>query len=118
MPTADESPKSRAALAAAALVHDGMIVGLGSGSTAALLIRRLGERIKQDGLKISAISTSDETTRLANSLGKRESLGNFAGVSLDEANMVLKRLTVRSGFRPLPFRNKADQLSECIPVTR
>ena len=69
MPTATESPKFRAAVAAAALVRDGMIVGLGSGSTAALLVRRLGERIKQEGLKITAVSTSDETTRLATSLG-------------------------------------------------
>ena len=69
MPANTESPKSRAALAAAALVRDGMIVGLGSGSTSALLVRRLGERIKREGLKITAVSTSDETTRLAKSLG-------------------------------------------------
>ena len=29
-----------------------MIVGLGSGSTAALMVRRLGERVEQEGLKI------------------------------------------------------------------
>ncbi len=69
MPAATESPKSRAAVTAAALVCDGMIVGLGSGSTSALLVRRLGERIKQEGLRITAVSTSDETTRLAISLG-------------------------------------------------
>ena len=63
------TPKSRAAAAAAMLVCDGMIVGLGSGSTAAILVRSLGERIQQEGLKITAISTSDETTRLAGSLG-------------------------------------------------
>jgi ribose 5-phosphate isomerase A len=69
LPANTEAPKSHAALAAAAMVSDGMIVGLGSGSTAALLVRCLGERIKQEGLKFTAISTSDETTRLANSLG-------------------------------------------------
>jgi ribose 5-phosphate isomerase A len=63
------NPKSRAAWAAATLVQNGMIVGLGSGTTAALLVRRLGERIKQEGLTITAVSTSDETTRLAASLG-------------------------------------------------
>ncbi len=63
------TPKSRAASAAATLVRDGMIVGLGSGSTAAILVRCLGERIKEEGLKITAVSTSDETTRLAGSLG-------------------------------------------------
>ncbi len=69
MPAATESPKSRAAVAAAELVRDGMIVGLGSGSTATLMIRRLGQRIEQEGLKITAISTSDETAVLAGSLG-------------------------------------------------
>jgi ribose 5-phosphate isomerase A len=64
-----ESPKSRAAFAAAALVRDGMIIGLGSGSTSALLVDCLGDRIKREGLKFTAISTSDETTRLAKSLG-------------------------------------------------
>jgi ribose 5-phosphate isomerase A len=69
VPAAIESPKARAAFAAAALVSDGMIVGLGSGSTSALLVRRLGERIKLEGLRITAVSTSDETTHLATSLG-------------------------------------------------
>jgi ribose 5-phosphate isomerase A len=69
VPAATESPKSRAAIAAAALVCDGMIVGLGSGTTAAILVKRLGERIKQEALKFTAVSTSDETTRLAITLG-------------------------------------------------
>jgi ribose 5-phosphate isomerase A len=69
VPAPNESPKSRAAVAAAALVSDGMIVGLGSGTTAAILVERLGERIKQEGLKITAVSTSDETTRLATKAG-------------------------------------------------
>src|SRR5580700_5364465 len=46
-----------------------MIIGLGSGSTSALLVDCLGDRIKREGLKFTAISTSDETTRLAKSLG-------------------------------------------------
>ena len=69
LPANTESPKSRAAFAAAALVRDGMIVGLGSGSTSALLVHWLGERIKREGLRFTAISTSEDTTRLATSLG-------------------------------------------------
>ena len=46
MPADTETPKSRAAVAGAALVRDGMIVGLGSGSTAALMVRRLAARIE------------------------------------------------------------------------
>ena len=69
MPIDTESPKSRAAVSAAALVWDGMTVGLGSGSTAAIMIRRLAERINKEGLNITAVSSSDETTLLAGSLG-------------------------------------------------
>ncbi len=68
MTTTTVSPKQRAALAAAALVQSGMIVGLGSGSTAALMVRRLGERVEQEGLKIIAVATSVATAELARSL--------------------------------------------------
>jgi ribose 5-phosphate isomerase A len=50
-------------------VTDGMIVGLGTGSTADYAIRRLAERVKDDGLRISAIPTSLRTELLANELG-------------------------------------------------
>jgi len=68
LPAETESPKERAAVAAAALVASGMIVGLGSGSTAALMVRRIGERVRQEGLKILAVATSDATASLARSL--------------------------------------------------
>lgn len=59
------SPKFRAAKAAAALVESGMVAGLGSGSTAALVIRALGERIEAEGLKIVGVPTSVATAELA-----------------------------------------------------
>lgn len=45
-----------------------MIVGLGTGSTAALLVHRLGERVAQEALKIVAVPTSVATADLARSL--------------------------------------------------
>ncbi len=69
MPPNTESPKLRAALAAAAFVENGMLVGLGSGSTAALMVRRIGERYREDNLKITAVATSVATAELARSLG-------------------------------------------------
>jgi ribose 5-phosphate isomerase A len=60
--------KAAAAESAAALVKDGMIVGLGSGSTAALAVNALGERVRQ-GLKITGIPTSEDTARQAKALG-------------------------------------------------
>ena len=48
-------------------LEDGMLVGLGSGSTVKFMVVKLAERIKQ-GLKITAVSTSSATTELAKSL--------------------------------------------------
>jgi len=49
-------------------IEDGMIVGLGTGSTVSLMLHKLSERI-QKGLNISAVSTSQATSKLASSLG-------------------------------------------------
>jgi ribose 5-phosphate isomerase A len=67
MATVDEM-KFAAAGAAAALVEDGMIVGLGSGSTATLAVSEIGKRVKS-GLRIIGIPTSEKTADLARSLG-------------------------------------------------
>lgn len=61
--------KHRASQAAAALVSNGMVVGLGSGTTASLTIRLLGERRHEEGLDFVGIATSDATAELAHSLG-------------------------------------------------
>lgn len=53
--------KKAAAEAAAALVENGMVVGLGSGSTAAYFVSSLGRRIAEEGLKVTGIPTSEET---------------------------------------------------------
>ena len=60
--------KREAALAALALVEPGMRLGLGTGSTAALLVEALGERVAQ-GLKVICVPTSEATHRQAESLG-------------------------------------------------
>src|SRR5271155_2901360 len=52
--------KREAAQAASALVTDGMIIGLGTGSTAKHLVSILGERVRA-GLNIIAIPTSEAT---------------------------------------------------------
>ena len=57
--------KKAAAEATANLVENGMVVGLGTGSTAAYFIARLGRRIAEDGLKISGIPTSEGTATQA-----------------------------------------------------
>jgi ribose 5-phosphate isomerase A len=59
-----ESQKDAAAARAVALVEDGMLVGLGTGSTAAWAVRRLGAKVRA-GLKIRGVPTSEATRRLA-----------------------------------------------------
>jgi len=63
-----EQEKEAAGRAAAKLVRDGDIVGLGSGSTAYFAVVALGERVKA-GLKIVGIPTSVQTAGLARQLG-------------------------------------------------
>src|SRR5215211_2873256 len=58
----------RLAVAAADLVMPGMLVGLGTGSTADAVTRELGRRVA-DGLVFSAVPTSDRTEALARDLG-------------------------------------------------
>jgi ribose 5-phosphate isomerase A len=60
--------KLAAAESAAALVTDGMIVGLGSGTTAALAVNALGRRVSE-GLRIVGIPTSEATGAQARALG-------------------------------------------------
>jgi ribose 5-phosphate isomerase A len=65
---ANEAEKEVAGRAAAKLVSDGNIVGLGTGSTAYFAVVALGERVKA-GLKIIGIPTSIKTADLARSVG-------------------------------------------------
>jgi len=51
------------------LVEPGMTLGLGSGSTATIWIRLLGEQVRDHGLKIRAIASSDDSERLGRSYG-------------------------------------------------
>ena len=80
--TGELSPIDKAKFVAAKravdFVEDGMRVGLGTGSTAAWMVRCLAEVVRQDGLKIRAVPTSTRTAALARELGVEV-------VSLDEA---------------------------------
>ena len=63
-----EAEKRAAAEAAALRVTDGMVVGLGTGSTADFAIRKLSERVAA-GLRISGVPTSRRSEDLARRLG-------------------------------------------------
>lgn len=59
-----EQQKVAAASYAAGMVEEGMTVGLGSGTTARILVQELGRRV-QAGLRIVGVPTSDDTADLA-----------------------------------------------------
>ncbi len=71
--TGELSPIDKAKFVAAKravdFIEDGMRVGLGTGSTAAWMVRCLGELVREDGLKISGVPTSTRTAELARQVG-------------------------------------------------
>lgn len=73
-----DKAKFVAAKKAASFVEDGMRVGLGTGSTAAWLVRCLGEQVRDHGLRITGVPTSTRTAELAREVG-------IDVISLDEA---------------------------------
>lgn len=73
-----DKAKFVAAKRAATFVEDGMRVGLGTGSTAAWLVRCLAERVEEEGLRFRGVPTSTRTAELARDLG-------LDVISLDEA---------------------------------
>lgn len=54
---------------AADLVQDGMVVGLGTGSTFFFALERLAERVKKEGLNIRGVPTSRDTEQRARAFG-------------------------------------------------
>ena len=70
---ADLSPIDKAKYVAARravdFVETGMKVGLGTGSTAAWMVRCLAERVRDDGLRVTCVATSRRTADLARDLG-------------------------------------------------
>ncbi len=73
-----DAAKYAAAKRAVAEVKDGMKLGLGTGSTAAWMVRCLGQRVRDEGLRITGVPTSERTAALAREAG-------IEVVTLDEA---------------------------------
>jgi ribose 5-phosphate isomerase A len=64
-----DKAKFVAAKRAVGFIEDGMKVGLGTGSTAAWMVRCLAERIREEGLRVQGVPTSTRTAQLAAQLG-------------------------------------------------
>ena len=64
-----EALKEEAGIAACAYVHDGMNVGLGTGSTVKYTILELGRQVREENLRIVGVPTSIATRNLAIEVG-------------------------------------------------
>jgi ribose 5-phosphate isomerase A len=100
--------KRQAAIVAVDEIRDGMIVGLGTGSTASWFIRELGESVR-NGLKVLAIPTSEASNRLATDVGIP--LTNFKDhpvidVTVDGADEVSPQLDLVKGLGGALVREK------------
>lgn len=61
--------KELVGIEAAKYVKDGMVVGLGTGSTAYYFVAEVGRRVQEEGLRITGVTTSSVTRQQAQSLG-------------------------------------------------
>ncbi len=60
-----EAMKAEAGIAACAFVKDRMTIGIGTGSTVKYTILEIGRRIREEGLKVAGIPTSEATEKLS-----------------------------------------------------
>ncbi len=100
--------KRLAALAALEEIRNGMVVGLGTGSTAAHFIRELGARVR-DGLNIVAIPSSEASREMAEQGGIRlTTLGEHPhiNVTVDGADEVSPQLDLTKGLGGALVREK------------
>ncbi|KAF1298417.1 ribose 5-phosphate isomerase A [Enterococcus sp. JM4C] len=61
--------KQMVGIEAAKYVKDGMVVGLGTGSTAKFMVDEIGRRVNEEGLSIIGVTTSKNTEKQALELG-------------------------------------------------
>jgi ribose 5-phosphate isomerase A len=97
--------KRQAALAALGEIRDGMIVGLGSGSTASIFIRELGKA----KLDVLGIPTSEESARIAKEVGVQLTTFNDhpdIDVTVDGADEVSPELHLTKGLGGALVREK------------
>ena len=101
--------KELAARKAVEYIQDGMVVGLGTGSTAEFAIRALGERVQEEGLEIQCVPTSEASAALGEQLGL--DVQNFednpvVDLTIDGADEVDPELNLIKGLGGALLREK------------
>ena len=117
--TADEQ-KEAVGEAALQYVKDGMKVGLGTGSTAAYFVKAIAREVKA-GKKLTLVSTSVQTTQLAESLGLTILDINDVGtldVCVDGADEIGEGLALIKGGGGALLREKLiwEQAKTCVVI--
>jgi ribose 5-phosphate isomerase A len=101
--------KQAAARAALEYVRGGMKLGLGTGSTAAHFIALLGDRIRQSGLKVVAVASSNASEALAREAGVpliEPSRGLRLDLAIDGADEIAPDLSLIKGNGGAMLREK------------
>ncbi len=111
--------KELAAAEAVRYVEDGMVVGLGSGSTASIAIRLIGDKVKAEGLEIVGVPTSKTSDLLGRAVGiKIVDLDNHPTVDLtiDGADEVDPRLNLIKGLGGALVREKIVAAASVVEI--
>lgn len=98
----------RAAERALEFIHEGMIVGVGSGHAAEMFLRLLADRVAR-GLRVQGVTTSRRTTELAAAVGVSVISLEVAGtvdVMIDGADEVDAQLDLIKGYGGALLREK------------
>ena len=111
--------KEAAAREAVKYVEDGMVVGLGSGSTANIAIKMIGEKMQDEGIEVVGIPTSIASDLLGRAVGiKIGDLDDYRHVDLtiDGADEVDGSLNLVKGLGGALLREKVVAASTRVEM--
>ncbi len=111
--------KEMAARDAVKYVEDGMVVGLGSGSTANKAIQLIGQKVKEEGIEIIGIPTSTASDLLGRAVGIR--IGELddhpqVDLTIDGADEVDSSLNLVKGLGGALVREKIVAASSRVEM--
>jgi ribose 5-phosphate isomerase A len=105
--------KENAARGALEYIEDGMIVGLGSGTTTAYFVEMLGKKMKEEKISVVGVVTSFDTEILAKKAGiPVMPLDGKVNLAVDGADIVRKEYVLKGGGGALTREKIVDYAAE------
>ena len=105
--------KENAAREALEYIEDGMVVGLGSGTTTAVFIELLGSKMKEEGISVSGVATSFDSEMLAKKAGiPLIPLERRIDLAVDGADLVREGYVLKGGGGALTREKIVDYAAE------